>query len=642
MIGIFPDIYPGEPLYSLWARYCDRMQYPSRRSVVQELFGTKNVVASMELPSHIEDFVAGLPPGHHYTADLLIDNHTLLPFYGPFLPPERLRHLRQDMLGRNGPAIHMRAGLMASHVSSPEQLRLCPRCIVEDRRKVGECYWHLVHQVPGVEVCPVHEVYLCDSDVNAHKMKTRYEFVSAERAAQGLPQHDLQAAPNETLLKIARDAYWLLSDRGLSQNLETLNARYCGLLSTLGLTSYRGRIHKSALLERFRSHYSTDLLRLLQCEPGENVRDSWLLRLVRTPRNAQHPLHHLLLIYLLGHTAETFFSLPIERQPFGKGPWPCLNSASSHYLQDQVKECRITYSQHISGRPVGTFLCSCGFMYVRTGPDMKAEDRFKSSKVIALGHIWENRLHGLWEDETISLRGIARQLGVDPITVKRHATRLALPFPRPVGHALPLKETQQLRSHFTPLPGPEPAKREAYRAKWLAVRQDNPTEGMKVLRSRAPDVYVWLYRNDLTWLKEHVPADERRRQLSFRVDWETRDKLLADSIKISALRIRDAPGSPQRVTVSALGRNIGQMALLQQHLDKLPLTKEILLHIIETREEFAVRRIHWVAAQYPQGGIRLARWELIRRAGVDRLKNHKDVRIAIDEACMCEEPVTWH
>jgi hypothetical protein len=640
MIGTLPDIYPGEPLYSLWARHCDRMQYPSKRSVVQELFGTENVVASLELPSHIDDFVAALPPGHHYTADYLIDNHTLLPFYGSFLPPERLRHLRQDMRGRNGPAIHMRAGLMASHVSPPERLRLCPRCVEEDRREVGECYWHLVHQVPGVEVCPVHEVYLYDSDVQAHKMKTRYEFVSAERATQGLRQHELQDAYDETLLKIARDVHWLLSGRGLSQNLEVLNARYSGLLSALGLASYRGRVHTDALLERFRSYYSSELLRLLHCGLGENARDSWLLRLVRTPRNAQHPLHHLLLMYLLGHTAETFFSLPTERQPFGEGPWPCLNPASSHYLQDQVNECRIAYSQHIGGRPVGTFLCSCGFTYARTGPDMKAEDRFKSSKVTAFGQIWENRLCDLWEDEMISLRGIARQLGVDPLTVKRHATRLALPFPRPVGYSLPLKETQQLRSHPTPLLRPKPAKLDTYRAKWLAVRQANPAAGVKELRSSAPDVYVWLYRNDLTWLQEHMPDVQKRRRASFRVDWGARDKLLSDSVKISALRIRDASGSPQRVTVSAIGRHTGQLALLQQHLDKLPLTREVLLDITEKREEFAVRRIRWVAAQHRQRGVRLARWELIRRAGVDRLKNHKDVRIAIDEACMCEEPIT--
>ncbi len=633
MIGTLPDIYPGELLYSLCARYCDRMQYPSKRSVVQELFGTGNVVASVELPSHIDDFVAALPPGHHYTADLLIDNHTLLPFYGPFLPPERLHCLRQDMRGRNGPAIHMRIGLMASHVAPPEWIRLCPRCIVEDRRQFGECYWHRVHQVPGVEVCPVHEVCLYNSNVRTQNVKTRYEFVSAEYAALSLHQPVILDSPNEILPNIAHDACWLLSSRGLSQSLQALNIRYRENLAALGLASYRGRVDTGALLERFRNYYSSSLLRLLRCELDEHVSDNWLLRLIRTPRNAQHPLHHLLLIYFLGHIAETFFSLPVERKPFGEGPWPCLNPASNHYWQDQVMECRVIYSLHVSGRPVGTFSCPCGFTYTRTGPDTSEENRFKLSKVKTLGHVWENRLRVLWQDETISLRGIARQLGVDPLTVKRHATRLELPFPRQVRQSLPLKETQQLRTHLTS--GAEPAKREAYRATWLAVRQENPAAGVKVLRSKVPGVYTWLYRNDSPWLKEHAPSHDKREQPSSRVDWEVRDKQLAESVISSALRITRGSGSPIRVTVSAIGRDIGQLALLQQHLDKLPLTAEALTDFVETREEFAVRRIQWIAAQYCQEGLQPARWELIRRAGVDRLKSHKDVCVAINEAIHC-------
>jgi TniQ len=210
MIGTLPSPYPGELLYSLCARYCDRMQYPSKRSVVQDLFGTRNVIASVWLPSRLNEFVAALAPGHHSSADDLIDNHTLLPFYAPFVLPERLRQLRQDMHGRNGPGIHMRLGIMASRVPLPQWLRLCPQCVEDDRKQYSECYWHRVHQVPGVEVCPIHETRLQNSSVRARSVKTRYEFVPAERALltpgqPALPDHYL-----EILLRLARDAQWLL------------------------------------------------------------------------------------------------------------------------------------------------------------------------------------------------------------------------------------------------------------------------------------------------------------------------------------------------------------------------------------------------------------------------------------------------
>ena len=89
MIGCFPDPYPDELLYSVFARLSDRMQYPSPKSLVRNLLGNEAANAAIHLPSHLGYLVDALPPGHRYTVDRLIDEHTLLPFYGPFLPPER-------------------------------------------------------------------------------------------------------------------------------------------------------------------------------------------------------------------------------------------------------------------------------------------------------------------------------------------------------------------------------------------------------------------------------------------------------------------------------------------------------------------------------------------------------------------------
>ncbi len=642
MIGTLPSPYPGELLYSLCARYCDRMQYPSKRSVVQDLFGTGNVIASIWLPSHIDEFIAALPPGHPFSADDLIDNHTLLPFYAPFVLPERLQQLRQDMHGRNGPGIHMRIGIMASHVPLPEWLRFCSHCVEEDRKQYGECYWHRVHQVPGVEICPVHETRLQNSTVHARNMKTRYEFVSAENALL-MPHHlVLPDRCLEILLRLAHDAQWLLNQPCLPHDLASLHNRYRRILNDLGLATYRGRVDANALLKRFMCSYSPQLLNLLNCKLDECVTENWLLRLVRTPDNAQHPLHHLLLIYCLGYTAETFFGLPSENAPFGAGPWPCLNPTCNHYRQHSIKECHILHSQYVGGKPIGTFSCTCGFIYARTGPDTSPTDQFRLSRVQAFGHVWENRLRVLWENDAFSLRGIARQLGVDPLTVKRHATRLVLPFPRPVRQSLPLKKTQQLRPHVTQKP--KPTNREAYRASWLAARQENPHSGVKALRSKVPGVYSWLYRNDTEWLREHLPFCKERKVRQPRIDWMVRDAQITEEVKASAIRLRNAPGRPMQVTISAIGREIGQLALIQQHLNKLPRTAEALKELIETREEFAVRRIWWAMTTFSQKQLYPARWLLIKKAGVSRLIEWPQVRKAIDaalKALQLNENIDW-
>src|SRR5258707_576210 len=98
MLDYFPDPFPGEILYSVWARFNDHVQYPRKIDVFQELFGTSGVVATVDLPCHLGYFVNHLPTGHMYTVDYFIDQHTLLPFYGAFRSEEYLRRLREQMI----------------------------------------------------------------------------------------------------------------------------------------------------------------------------------------------------------------------------------------------------------------------------------------------------------------------------------------------------------------------------------------------------------------------------------------------------------------------------------------------------------------------------------------------------------------
>lgn len=619
MLGYFPEARPDELLYSICARCHDRVGYRSKQSIIQDLFGKRTVIASIELPSHLDDLIAALPAGHCYDADQLIDNHTLFPFYGPFLPSERLAHIRQDMHGNKGPTIHMRTGIMASRVSLPRWLRLCSLCVQEDRKQFGECYWHRIHQVPGVEICPIHKIYIQNSNVLAQSGRTRYEFVSAECAVQQISlQGPTPLEPTHTiLLYISLDAQWLLSQKSLLQDPKALYHRYKKLLADLDLATHKGRVFMNELQQKFRLHFSPEILEMLHCKIEESINENWLMRLVRKPDNAQHPLHHILLIRFLGLSIEVFFNLPANNQPFGKGPWPCLNPVCTHYKENQIHKCQIIYSQHTHSRPIGAFSCSCGFIYSRTGPDRSLEDILRFSKVKAFGHLWEERLRLLWVDETVSLRGMARQLGVDPLTVKRYATQLGLTFPRPVRTSLPLKEAKQLRPSRNKIL--EPNIVEIHRAIWQDTIQEYPNAGINKLREKIPDVFIWLYRNDKAWLKEHSPIKCIAKNSPSYIDWTLRDKQLAQAVKETAIYLKTLPGRPVCVSFASIGRTIGQLALLQQHIDKLPLTAEALAESVETRENFAVRRVIWAAEKYREERLHPTKWQLIKYAGVERL-----------------------
>src|SRR5437764_11113955 len=96
VLGFFPDPYPDELIYSACARYSDRMRFPSKSCAVREWFG-KNATAVVDLPGRLRILISQLPPGHHYNLDRLLEKHTLLPFYSPFIPPKRLQDAKQDM-----------------------------------------------------------------------------------------------------------------------------------------------------------------------------------------------------------------------------------------------------------------------------------------------------------------------------------------------------------------------------------------------------------------------------------------------------------------------------------------------------------------------------------------------------------------
>jgi hypothetical protein len=634
MIRAFPDLYPGELMYSGYARYARRVGYPNLKNVMDELFGSQHIIASIPFASHLDYFVAQQPQVNRFTAELLIAEHTLLPFYTPFLPRKRTEQLKMDMRRANGPGIYMRVGLMASTIPSPLHLRYCPECTREDEMLFGEKYWHRNQQIPGVSVCHLHKVWLEHSSVQIHDRKTRHKFIAAEGALRPLRSSsaiETSSRLYDTLLFIAAGAAWLLQQRELSLGLEFLHEAYKRALIRSDFATYSGRIRMTDLQEAFTFYYPDDVLSYLYCSLNRQSPDNWLARLVRKPDGSQHPLQHLLLMHFLGSSIEAFFSNPSDSHPFGVGPWPCLNSASDHYHQRQIEQCEIAHSQYVGGRPVGTFFCSCGFVYSRTGPDTSVEDQYRFSKIKAFGPIWETKLQALWNDESVSLRGIAHQLGVDPITIKRHASRFGLPFPRPRGMCSQLKENQQLRPHTLKMPCGTTL--EEYRTSWLTALHANSEAGVTKLRSIAPGIYTWLYRHDRIWLKEHTPMRAKKNKTGYhRVDWAERDARLAEEVIFAATRLKNLPGRPVHITLSAIGREIGQVALLQQHLVRLPRTAEALKEHLESREVYAVRRIQWAALDSIQSNIYLERWLLIRKAGVARLAEQPQVKDVIDAA----------
>jgi hypothetical protein len=537
------------------------------------------------------------------------------------------------MEGSGGPLTYLRSGLMASRIPTPQWLRFCPLCKEEDKKLFGETYWRRLHQAQGVVVCPFHNVFLENGFTRRGYSRCLLQFISAEQSTKEVPVRslDLLERDNQVLLMIAQDVSWLLSHPRYESGVDTLHNRYLRLLVGMGLVSYAGVVQVSELLDEFNKFFSPTLLKFIHCEfrGKDQTHTNWLLRLVRRPRHAQHPLYHLLLMQFLGHTAEELFKLPSTLNFFGKGPWPCLNPAALHYRESVIQEYKLS-PQLRKRRPVGRFNCKCGFAYSRTGPDYSPEDKFRIDKMISFGSFWEAKLKELWNDLSLSMKEIGRWLKVDTLTLRRYATRLKLSFFRSGKPVKPVSPAKRLKGSC-----PQKAindKRKKYRSKWLSEMHLNPKASWRELRQMLSREYRWLISNDSKWLKKYRPPLSKRRILSPSVDWNARDSFYAIAVSEAASRLKKASSRPAQVTKTAIGIELGASALLKQKLQRMPLTSQVLASVVETREEYAARRIWWITNLYCNECILPTECQLIRRASVTRLKANPEIRAVIKAA----------
>jgi hypothetical protein len=68
--------------------------------------------------------------------------------------------------------------------------------------------------------------------------------------------------------------------------------------------------------------------------------------------------------------------------------------------------------------------------------------------------------------------------------------------------------------------------------------------------------------------------------------------------------------------VGRIGATLGLKALLEKHLDKLPKTKVYLKSVVETVEDFQIRRIEWAVEELDRRGEEVKEWKILRLAGL--------------------------
>lgn len=293
-MNFFPNPYPDEVLYSTLARYCIRSGNPRDVYNFEDLFGTRNSMAVMELPTQLDSLIDNMPIGAKYTAEYFIYQHTLFPFIAAFFPAERAKGIIHAMRNKDRANTYTRAGLL--NVELNRYFRFCPECFREDIEKYGEPYWHRIHQVTGVFVCSKHNLPLHNSK-QLVRGGSRQRYIGATHKNCVIDE-EINYSDNfiEKMLWMAQDVEWLLSTKFEFKGTKWFKSQFRVMLVEKGYAHMNNYVNHTRLKEDFMDYYGEEYLNLLQSPLSIN---NWLSNLVVMNDRTTYAIRYLLLARFL-------------------------------------------------------------------------------------------------------------------------------------------------------------------------------------------------------------------------------------------------------------------------------------------------------------------------------------------------------
>jgi transposase len=264
----------------------------------EDLFGTRNCIAVMELSTQLDALIENMPVGTKYTAEYFIYKHTLFPFLAAFIPKERAEKIIGTMRNGEGAVSYMRIGLISNSINLNKYFRFCPECFKEDIERFGEPYWHRSHQVTGVFVCLKHKIPLCDS-TELIRAGNRQRFISASHE-NCIVEKEIRYSNDlmEKMLLMAEDSEILLNNQFGFREGEWFRSQFRVKLIEKGYARMNNYIHQKKLKQDFVDFYGHEYLALVQSPVSVNS-GGWLPDMVRNNDRTTYSIRYLLLARFL-------------------------------------------------------------------------------------------------------------------------------------------------------------------------------------------------------------------------------------------------------------------------------------------------------------------------------------------------------
>lgn len=582
----FPPMLADETLHSLLSRYHLLSGNSDARATLSLFFGSHTHLATSLLPSHLDDMVRLMPPCLGITRERLLEGSTLLPYYRPFIPAGRLARCESLSGGSNAGALKIGMGMVASRVGGENPFRFCRCCVADELRSngIGVAYWHRVHQLPGVHVCPTHQEPLWQpDDVFRHRARASLFLPDLAMASSACAPLPVAAHHHDALIRIAALSADLLSSGVQPVASPQLRDFYLEQAQRLGWTNPRRRLHAdlvTAAADRLTSSMPQQGDYAFLSERGDGC-PQWALQLLRKQRVCIPPLRHLVLLTLLEcrwTSVQTWLSSAASGSPAPSNATHATLVAPVTARDRDVGRPRegdetTALTEAMAGLARGQFTL--------TQASMRAGLSVTTVRILA-------------EREGIALKLKPKKLTATMTSILVTALTTSNPLPA-IAAAHGVSQVSLYRV-LKARPDLSLQRGHLLREEEATTRRARYMRDVQVQSGRKSSDYMWLYRNDQAFLSaaaRHVPTTMATKS---RVDWTERDTHFAKVIEESVEKLlRVEP--PARLTKTRLALATGRQAVVQKSIERLPLTREAMCRHEEPVAAFLVRRSRWRQGQ---------------------------------------------
>lgn len=399
----FPKPYPDELLFSALCRWRVNLQSFSNLEAKKLLRTTGwRGTDSFDpiFPIGADALIERLPTGF-LSPDSIVQNHSILPFFRPFISAKSFNAIFARTLSWNAP----KTRLLGKSI-----LKFCPSCLEDDRNNHRQPYLRCIHQLVGCVRCYSHGAKLAEIESTT---KEGYPFLDLNRIP--VLKQNLNADESPLLSTLAKDFFTVPRD------FSSVNSDQVWLGIRLRLMGGDGRQTVAPITKtRF-----IDFCQSVRSEIDLHYADLKALNVLNRCHPST-PALALLLIRFLGETPASFVAGLSDSDREVSPMRACRHPECIDYGRPTLAGRKAT----VMGKQYRRFHCAkCGFAYLLTR-DQLSEPNPKLVRICELPAKEMHAFVAAWKDPKVSFAEMRSQFRLSPTQVLFLARFHGLPVSR--------------------------------------------------------------------------------------------------------------------------------------------------------------------------------------------------------------------